>query len=151
MKGITENFWHGGGSHRRLDGKEGFCREQSFREGEGEQMENKGSSHCVKKVCVHTDSLMNSMGEPRFDRDGRTHIHTKLTPNQEGWKGWHPWGQEGRRDLLLSAVCQAYSPLELQGTPACQNQQWLWSVPMATLWVSSQNETKHIASFFHPL
>jgi len=47
-------------------------------------MENKGSSHCVKKVCVHTDSLMNSMGEPRFDRDGRTHIHTKLTPNQEG-------------------------------------------------------------------
>lgn len=142
MKGITEKFWHGGGSHRRLDGKEGLCEEQRFREGEGEQMENKaipGSSHCVKKICGHTDSLMNSMGDPRFDRDGREHIYTNLTPNQEGWKGWRPWAREGRRDLLLPAVCWVHSLLELQGSAACQTKQWLWPIPMVALWASSQN------------
>lgn len=43
-----------------------------------------GSSHCMRKICGHPDSLTNSVGYTRFDRGGRQRIQTNLTPNQEG-------------------------------------------------------------------
>lgn len=66
--------------------KEGFCEEQRFRGGEG-QIKDKGvpgSSHCRRKMCEHTDSLTNSVGYTRFDRDGKQHMQT--TPNRRGEK-----------------------------------------------------------------
>lgn len=47
-------------------------------------MENNSSSQCVNKICGHTNALMNSMGDPRFDRDGSEHIHTNLTNSKRG-------------------------------------------------------------------
>lgn len=113
--------------YRRLDGNEGLCKEQRFREGKSEQMENKGCSHHVKKIHVHTDSLMNSKGDPTFDGVGREHIHTNLTPNQ-GVTRLEPMGTGGQA-----------GPAAASRGSSTQPAQSLWPVPMAILRVFSQN------------